>query len=136
MICPKNPSKDFDELNCRNCEWYLQCNKAWRDGNIWGKDEINNPIGDNLPSFIVNGVCKKDNQTFCNLGYACDACPYNKDKEPTPTQKMAINALAREIKEYGEEWVWNNINAIEFEKRLEYIEMFLSALNLLKTGEY
>ena len=33
-----------------------------------------------LPSFIKNDVCKKDEKEICNLGYACDACPYNKRK--------------------------------------------------------
>ena len=31
-----------------------------------------------LPSFIVNGVCKIGEDAICNIGYACDACPYNK----------------------------------------------------------
>ena len=31
----------------------------------------------NLPSWIIDGVCKKDEKTICNLGYACDGCPYN-----------------------------------------------------------
>jgi len=32
-----------------------------------------------LPSFIIDGRCHIE-ETFatCNLGYACDACPYNK----------------------------------------------------------
>lgn len=32
----------------------------------------------NSPSFIVNGKCKKKEEEICNIGYACDACPYNK----------------------------------------------------------
>ena len=32
----------------------------------------------NLPSFIIDGTCKKDEKVPCNIGYACDGCPYNK----------------------------------------------------------
>ena len=133
MICPNNGNKDFDDLLCRDCKWFMQCLKVWQDGNIWGKDET---LGDNFPSFIINGECKNLNNAMCNLGYACDSCPYNKQKSPTDTEKMMINSLAQEIKEFGEEWVWNNINMIIFEKRLDYIEMFISAKRLLEKGEY
>lgn len=30
-------------------------------------------------SFIVNGICIKGEERICNLGYACDGCPYNQD---------------------------------------------------------
>jgi len=29
-----------------------------------------------LPEYIKNGICNKDEKTICNLGYACDGCPY------------------------------------------------------------
>jgi len=32
-----------------------------------------------LPGWIVNGVCEKLEEAVCNLGYACDGCPYNPD---------------------------------------------------------
>lgn len=33
-------------------------------------------------SWIVNGRCENEkHNNICNLGYACDACPWNKDKE-------------------------------------------------------
>jgi hypothetical protein len=33
-------------------------------------------------SWIVNGRCINETRNnICNLGYACDACPWNKDKE-------------------------------------------------------
>lgn len=34
--------------------------------------------------WIVNGECKKEiisPESICNLGYACDGCPYNKRGE-------------------------------------------------------
>ncbi len=34
-----------------------------------------------LPYFIVNGVCENQGNVKCNLGYACDGCPYNKDQD-------------------------------------------------------
>ena len=76
-----------------------------------GKKIDPEPLGDNFP--------KLDNKD--NL---------------TESEKIMINSLAQEIKEFGEEWVWNNINMIVFEKRLEYIEMFFSAKKLLEKGEY
>jgi hypothetical protein len=27
--------------------------------------------------FIVDGICVNFGDYICNLGYACDACPYN-----------------------------------------------------------
>ena len=32
-----------------------------------------------LLNFIINGVCKKDEKTICNIGYACDGCLYNNE---------------------------------------------------------
>lgn len=32
--------------------------------------------------WIINGVCRKEelgDDSICNLGYACDGCPYNED---------------------------------------------------------
>jgi len=51
MICPNDGSKDFDDLTCRDCKWYMQCFKMWQDGNIFGKD-----FGDNFPTMknIIN----------------------------------------------------------------------------------
>jgi hypothetical protein len=30
---------------------------------------------------IINGICMNDGTLLCNLGYACDCCPYNYDPE-------------------------------------------------------
>ena len=32
-----------------------------------------------LPAFIVKGRCTKIPTEICNIGYACDGCPYNQD---------------------------------------------------------
>jgi hypothetical protein len=68
MKCPKDNYIDFDVANCKNCEYYADCldffNKYHNDSE--------------LPYFIRNGVCQKDAFEICNLGYACDACPYNR----------------------------------------------------------
>ena len=39
--------------------------------------------------FIVNGKCENKGDSICNLGYACDGCPFNKDKEATKQQIVA-----------------------------------------------
>lgn len=33
----------------------------------------------NIRPFIINGVCKKSEEAICDLDYACDGCPYNKE---------------------------------------------------------
>lgn len=30
--------------------------------------------------FIEKGICKKIPEAICDLGYACDCCPYNKEE--------------------------------------------------------
>lgn len=30
-----------------------------------------------MTNFIENGVCENNGEFICNLGYACDGCPYN-----------------------------------------------------------
>jgi hypothetical protein len=60
MVCPNNAGKDFDDLDCRDCQWYFQCFKMWQSGNIYGKDE--GGIGENYPMFkdeeMITGVTK------------------------------------------------------------------------------
>lgn len=36
---------------------------------------------DMLPVFIKKGKCINDGSSICNLGYACDGCPYNKSDD-------------------------------------------------------
>jgi hypothetical protein len=92
MICPVTGNRDFDDLDCRDCEWYMQCFKMWQDGNIWSKKE--EPLGDNFPNFIQNEICVKDNMVICNLGYACDACPYN--NSINKKKRKMINKITKE----------------------------------------
>lgn len=116
MICPNDASKDFDDLDCQECKWYFSCFNMWQDGNIFGKEKTKNNEGDNFP--VVHKDAKKEN------------------KSPTDVEKLIINALAQEIKDYGEDFVFNNLNTMELEKRLDYLEFFFSAKRLLATGEY
>jgi hypothetical protein len=63
MICPNDGSKDFDDLDCRDCKWYIQCFKMWQNGNIFGKEEL----GDNFPVYETGKSepikhIKKENQ--------------------------------------------------------------------------
>ena len=55
--------------------YHLGYSDGWERGLM---DNINYSKKD-LPNFIVDGVCRKGKKTICNLGYACDACSYNKD---------------------------------------------------------
>ena len=76
MICPNKASKDFDLEDCIGCEYYSQCLSQSGLGN---QGDNFPKMNKDLPDFIQDGICKKDNQTYCNLGYACDGCPYNPD---------------------------------------------------------
>lgn len=58
------------------------------------------------------------------------------DKKLTDIERLMINALAQEIKEFGEEFVFNNLNTISIDKRIDYLELFFSAKRLLEKGEY
>ena len=60
MICPKDSQKDWDDLLCRDCEWYFTCFKMWQDNNIWGKE--NEPIGDNFPKLPQDTKKELNNQ--------------------------------------------------------------------------
>jgi len=33
-----------------------------------------------LPEFIKDGICTNKGKIICNLGYACDACPFNYER--------------------------------------------------------
>jgi len=59
-----------------------------------------------------------------------------KKKSPTDTERLMINALAKEIEQFGEDYVFNNLNTIPIDKRIDYLEMFFSAKRLLEKGEY
>ena len=126
MLCPNNANRDFDDLLCRDCEWYMQCFKMWQNGNIWNKKD--DPTGDNfpemnhgLPSFIENGICEKDNITICNLGYACDACPYNKKELNNQEQEILSS-----IRMIGDGSTWEMVEAIKDARlRLRYRLIFI-----------
>lgn len=73
---------------------------------------------------------------FNNLGDNYPVLPKEEKKSPTDSERLIINAIAQEIKDYGEERVWNNLNTIPIDKRLDYLEIFFSAKRLLEKGEY
>ena len=39
--------------------------------------------------YIVNGKCINEGESICNLGYACDGCPFNNEKKATKKQIVA-----------------------------------------------
>jgi hypothetical protein len=105
MLCPNNKGKDFDDLDCRDCEWYMQCFKMWQTGNIWGKIECNpeckakgncsgckwEHLGDNFPN--INN-CPADNGAICDKGKACDSCKDNKiTKEELDKFKVELGEI-------------------------------------------
>jgi len=122
MICPDNGDKSFDEFDCQECQWFYQCMKMFKYGNLWG---TNNPTGDNypdinngLPSFIVNGICEKDCMTICNLGYACDSCPYNRKPEIKRKVNKSPVITTEELMKFKIE-LGEIIYFSEWEKRLD-----------------
>ena len=70
------------ESNVNNEESYvilsMMANRIMQDF-----EKLSRNIPDNLPAHIVDGVCQITDgithmNVICNLGYACDGCPYNK----------------------------------------------------------
>jgi hypothetical protein len=100
---------DYDE--CPLCKE----GKMIQDPNK-GKNIEEDKPGDNFP--VIHNDAKK---------------PIN---NPTDMERLLINSLALEIQNYGEDFVFNNLNTIPIDKRLDYIEMFFSAKRLLEKGEY
>ncbi len=47
----------------------------WENNNYHGCKNCSN----NLP-YITDSKCTNNGEYICNLGFACDGCPYNKDK--------------------------------------------------------
>jgi hypothetical protein len=93
-----------------------------------------------LPSFIINGKCEKDNMTFCNLGFACDSCPYNNEiKNETEgineeIDNMLISSMINDIERVGEEKVWWEINHSELELRIKLIPIYIEAKQRILEG--
>jgi hypothetical protein len=101
MICPENGNKDWDDLLCRDCQWYMQCFKMWQDGNIWGKEKA---TGDNFPK-IKHDPPKMDKIRELN----------NQEQEI----KNSINII-------GENSTFEMIEAIaDYKMRLRYRLIFL-----------
>lgn len=83
MLCPKNPNRDFDDMMCRDCNWFMQCFKMWQDSNIWGKES---PPGDNFPiqntsQPLMDFLCKYYHTKDCV--FDCRKCKYHKSKKET-----------------------------------------------------
>lgn len=70
-----------------------------------------------LPDFIKNGECiNKSGQKICNLGYACDACPFNYERT------FSINIVVDE----------GNTSATKLEKHLieEHIRQIIKRFEM------
>ena len=112
-------------LVCSNCGYYKE---VYFEQEIFDNDDC--PLCNRKMALDINQGKQEQ-----NLG---DNFPVLEQKNIISdyTAKIIINSLAEEIKQFGEQRVWDNINLIELEKRLEYIEMFFSAKRLIEKGEY
>jgi hypothetical protein len=81
MICPNDGHKEWDDLDCRDCEWYYQCFKMWQDGNIWGKEQerLDNdhnahdePLGDSFPKFPVEHLNAQEQEVKNSINMISD----------------------------------------------------------------
>jgi len=102
-------SEFMDSLECELCGEQMTFPET---ADYIRKQEEEEALGDNFPTL-----------------------PKQKE-EMKATDKLIVNVLAQEIREFGERFVWENLDTIPLEKRLDYIEYFLSAKRLLETGEY
>lgn len=64
---------------------YLRFDKEWKEDTElpeeeikpWDKKRAEQPLVPDVP-WIINGKCINKGQSICNLGWACDGCPWNK----------------------------------------------------------
>jgi hypothetical protein len=73
--------------------------------------------------------CPSENGEICNKGKACDSCKDNTDQigMSENLDRIMVNSLINEIKGYGEDITWANIQVIDFEHRLAWLECFFEA---------
>jgi len=115
MICPNNNSKDFDDLECRDCQWYWACFSMWQDGNVWGKEE---PIGDNFPTFNEYEQYLQDRETLeRHKQYQLNNHP-NLDKDGNP-RTFKVNFITKEEVEKFKIELSNIIFFSEWEKKFK-----------------
>jgi hypothetical protein len=93
MLCPKNANKEFDDLNCRDCECFMQCFKMWQDNNIWGNDK---PTGDNFP------LCNCDNCNNSDDNKSNYSSTYNFSKVKNNINPITIEEINKFKMELGE----------------------------------
>jgi len=131
MICPKDSQKDWDDLLCRDCEWYFTCFKMWQDNNIWGKEEEK----------ITNPKCPYYNRSinFCKKRGGCSDCPERIDRDksigdnfpkiPQDTKKELNNQeqeILNSIRMIGDGATWEMVEAIkDVRLRLRYRLIFI-----------
>lgn len=46
-----------------------------------------------LPDWIVGEICQKPEDVICNLGYACDGCPYNRDYQDEEKKESVADIM-------------------------------------------
>lgn len=112
----------YSETECIDTDNCPLCNEGRMVLDMNAGRKIENVI----PSFIIDGVCKKDNMTTCNLGVACDACPYNKVIGGNFPQMPNLEIEIRNgFTMFGNDHTWYFIEAIsDIKLRLQYRETF------------
>lgn len=67
MLCPKNPMKSFDDLECQDCNRFLQCFKMWREGDNFSNNKAQLKSD---PKKNKNPITRKEIEKFkIDLGY-------------------------------------------------------------------
>ena len=54
--------------------------------------------GEGLP-FIKDGICVNDGTYKCELGFACDGCPFNKDFSKMHVDEIKVDGLTMTVEE-------------------------------------
>jgi len=142
-------SKEF-WLICQECGYAM---RVYSEGKVYENEKCSlcggilildlnkgkkiEPTGDNFPSFIKNGICQKDNMTICNLGYACDGCPYNSDNNII-NKKGYIPATNNDFMNLKEEINFSNLPKITADELINFsidLELLKGIDDLLKNWE-
>lgn len=76
--------------------------------------------------FIVKGVCKNNGQYTCNLGFACDGCPYNKEEIKMKKSNKNKNTNKNNNKEGGKKAM--KLKNISFKNNLKTLNDFLNKI--------
>jgi hypothetical protein len=85
-----------------------------------------------LPKWIIDGECFKPVDVICNLGYACDGCPYRKNGELINSQLIEVEELEKEIKSTVDKYIaYTKKNNIELPKEFNNWSIITQSLYII-----